>query len=77
MGKDCERSLWASWNAREPLGENVLLMTLRGLFHGRKVCMEGMMIAMEGLNRQSGCIHRELSSRCARLWMPGGFNGPR
>ena len=31
-----------------------------------------------GLNRQqSGCIHRELNSRCARLWLPGGFNGPR
>ena len=56
--EDCERSFWASRNSRGPLDENVLLIALQGLFHGRQVCMGGT-IALEGLNRQSGCVHRE------------------
>ena len=51
VGQDCEISLWASWSARESLGESILLTTLRRLFHGRQICMGGMMIALEGLNR--------------------------
>ena len=77
MDEDCEILLWASWSAREPLGENVLLNTLRRSFQGKQECLGRMVIAWEELNRQSGYIHRELNSRCARLWLPGGFNGPR
>ena len=75
MGEDCEISLWASWIAREPLGENILLTTLRRPFQGRQACYRVMMIALGGLDRQRGCIHREINSCCVRLWFPGGFNG--
>ena len=29
-----------------------------------------------GLDMQGGFIHWEVISRCVRLWMPRGFNGP-
>ena len=75
--EDYAISLWASWSTRERLGDQVLLTMLRRPFLGRQVCLGGMMIALKELNGQSGCTSQELKFHRARLWLRGGFNGPR
>ena len=47
---------WASWDAMGQLGENIVLITFRGVFQGRQVCMGGFMMVLDGLNRQRAFI---------------------
>ena len=56
LGGGCESLRWASWDAMGQLGENIVLITFRGVFQGRQVCMGGFMMVLDGLNRQRAFI---------------------